>query len=326
MDSRKEAAMHIVSTSLQMAGISRQEVQTRRTMRMVVHAPVEEENSSQRGLKGRGLFFKSAPVPEAGLKHLDLDMSKRLVQMILNALTGKKPDIPFFRPEPVAEFPRDVLSGGPGSAFHIEETIYTRMEQESIFMAEGEVMTADGRKISFSVMQMQSRKEESFVARQVNFVDPLVISLSGPVTMGDARFTFDLTGDGKEESLAMPSKGAGFLFLDKNDNGRVDDGSELFGTSSGDGFADLAAYDSDGNGWIDSGDPVFSKLRIWHPEDGTNGRGKSLSDMGIGAIGLFRVATPMDVGGEKGGRIQSSGIVLTETGRAGTVHHLDLKV
>lgn len=41
------------------------------------------------------------------------------------------------------------------------------------------------------------------------------------------------------------------LSLDQNGNGEIDNGTELFGTKSGDGFADLARYDLDYNGWID---------------------------------------------------------------------------
>ena len=55
----------------------------------------------------------------------------------------------------------------------------------------------------------------------------------------------------------MLGSGSGFLALDKNGNGKIDDGSELFGTKSGDGFADLAEYDSDGNGWIDEKGRVY---------------------------------------------------------------------
>ncbi|MCW7755082.1 hypothetical protein OOT00_13920 [Desulfobotulus sp. H1] len=341
--------MQIVSSSLQMVGISRKEVQTTSSLRMVlensaeekqasrsrqqlpvvrVREPVSEDNTrnARRFLKDQDSFLNLSGVRDSGYARIDLDMSKRLVQMILEALTGRKVETPFFRPEPVAEFPKDILSGGTGTAFRFEERVHTRTEQESIFMAQGEVVTADGRTITFSVVQMQYRREESFLAREVNLVDPLVISLNGPVTMDNARFTFDLTANGEQESLSMPSKGAGFLFLDSNGNGRLDDGRELFGTQSGNGFADLALHDSDGNGWIDAGDPVFSKLRIWHPEDGTDGRGVSLEEAGIGAIGLASVATPMDVGGTMGGRIQATGIVLTEKGDVGTVHHLDLKV
>ena len=39
--------------------------------------------------------------------------------------------------------------------------------------------------------------------------------------------------------------------LDINEDGKINDGKELFGTASGNGFGDLAAYDQDNNGWID---------------------------------------------------------------------------
>ena len=37
---------------------------------------------------------------------------------------------------------------------------------------------------------------------------------------------------------------------------------KLFGTSSGDGFKDLAEYDEDGNGWIDENDSIFNRLKV----------------------------------------------------------------
>ena len=57
--------------------------------------------------------------------------------------------------------------------------------------------------------------------------------------------------------------------MDRNGDGKINDGSELFGTKSGDGFKDLASYDADGNGWIDENDAIFSQLKIWtKDEDG----------------------------------------------------------
>ena len=74
---------------------------------------------------------------------------------------------------------------------------------------------------------------------------------------------FDIDADGEEESISYLQGGSGYLALDKNGDGVINDGSELFGTKSGDGFADLAEYDADGNGWIDENDPIFDKLLIW---------------------------------------------------------------
>ena len=50
----------------------------------------------------------------------------------------------------------------------------------------------------------------------------------------DQTFKFDLDADGREDEISMLGKGSGFLALDKNGNGKIDDGSELFGTKSGD--------------------------------------------------------------------------------------------
>jgi hypothetical protein len=66
----------------------------------------------------------------------------------------------------------------------------------------------------------------------------------------------------------------GFLVLDRNENGVIDDGSELFGTSTsrpnglpaGNGFQILADLDADSgapDGKIDASDAVFAKLRLW---------------------------------------------------------------
>ncbi len=98
--------------------------------------------------------------------------------------------------------------------------------------------------------------------------------LSGP----DDPVYFDLYTDGTPVWTAWTAGGSGtaFLALDLNGNGRIDDAGELFGnhTRLQDGsFADngydaLAQYDEpvnggNGNGVIDAGDTVFSRLRIW---------------------------------------------------------------
>jgi hypothetical protein len=50
---------------------------------------------------------------------------------------------------------------------------------------------------------------------------------------------------------------------DRNGDGAIDHGRELSGATTGDGFAELAAYDEDGNGWIDENDSIYQHLRIW---------------------------------------------------------------
>ena len=66
----------------------------------------------------------------------------------------------------------------------------------------------------------------------------------------------------------------------------INDGNELFGTKSGDGFKDLAKYDKDRNGWIDEADDIFDDLRIWTKDEQGNDKLLTLKEAGVGAIYL----------------------------------------
>lgn len=126
----------------------------------------------------------------------------------------------------------------------------------------------------------------------------------------------------------MLESGSGFLVLDLNGNGAVDDGAEMFGPVSGDGFAELASYDLDGSNWIDEGDPVFSELRVWVRNPGEDSL-LSLADTGVGAIHLGRTATPFsltDSGNQLLGAVRTTGLYLREDGTAGAVQQLDLSI
>jgi hypothetical protein len=85
--------------------------------------------------------------------------------------------------------------------------------------------------------------------------------------------SFDIDADGVVERLSWSARNAplAFLALDRNGNGVVDDGAELFGNStplpSGqiapDGFVALAPYDRNGDDVIDVHDPIWSALLLW---------------------------------------------------------------
>ena len=61
---------------------------------------------------------------------------------------------------------------------------------------------------------------------------------------------------------------------------------ELF-AQSGNGFAELAQYDEDGNSFIDEGDSIYGQLSVWRPGKGL----VALADVGVGAIYLHPVET-----------------------------------
>ena len=216
---------------------------------------------------------------------------------------------------------------------HYETETYYMQEQSASFQTQGQVVTADGRTIDFNLnVHMSSRFEayykESFdIQKAVNLCDPLVINLdSSPATVSDQTFYFDLDGDGVEEDIHKLNSGSGYLALDKNNDGKINDGNELFGTTSGDGFADLAKYDEDGNGWIDENDAIWNHLKIWvQTEQGP--QLYSLADKGVGAICLNRMPTyytQYDKDGEVSAVVRSTGMFLYENGAAGSMQHLDL--
>lgn len=209
------------------------------------------------------------------------------------------------------------------------------MEQESTsFSATGIVKTADGREINFGIdLEMSRGFAGSFLessTEEVILTDPLVINLeSGTASVADQKFFFDLDADGDKEEISSLGQGSGFLAFDKNEDGEINDGSELFGTKSGDGFADLSKYDEDGNGWIDENDGIFKKLKVWTKDAEGKDKLLDLKSADVGAIYLGSANTQFhlnDTANKTDAVIQKTGVFLRESGTVGTVQHLDLAV
>lgn len=206
--------------------------------------------------------------------------------------------------------------------------------EETSFSTQGTVKTADGREISFRLELEMSRSfsayyHANYEMQAVSMCDPLVINLDGSTAaVSDQKFYFDLDADGKEEEISELKPGSGYLAIDLNGDGKINDGSELFGTKSGNGFADLAKYDSDGNGWIDEGDDIWDKLLIWTKDESGEDKLYHLEKKGIGAICLQNVQTDFSLNSAEdnrvNGQLRSTGIFLYENGSVGTVQHLDL--
>jgi hypothetical protein len=209
-------------------------------------------------------------------------------------------------------------------------------EQEKMqFNAEGVIHTQDGREIAFSSSLSMSRNyvEESNLtlrAGDAKKIDPLVINFDGKgVQLSQTRFKFDLDNNGSEEQLASLKPGSGFLALDRNGDGIINNGSELFGPGSGQGFAELAKFDEDGNHFIDEGDSIYQKLRIWSFNEDGSQQLVALGDKGIGAIFLGHVTTPFqlkDNANKSLGEIANTGIYLKENGQTGMVQEVNLTV
>ena len=209
---------------------------------------------------------------------------------------------------------------------------YHNESEYTSFASTGLALTEDGRKISFgvefSMARNFSQKFESITSENIILTDPLIINIDSKYAgLTDVKFKFDLDNDGVKDDISFAAEGSGFLALDKDGNGTIDNGSELFGTSSGDGFKDLAAYDEDGNSWIDENDAVYSKLRVWTKDSEGNDKLLDLKEANVGAIYLGSASTEFSIKNDQNalqGAVRKTGIYLKETGEVGTLQHVDL--
>lgn len=199
--------------------------------------------------------------------------------------------------------------------------------EDTSVRAEGTVLTGDGKEIRFRLELHLARQlyREHRLSSSLGSAaeDPLVLALQdgSPAFTGE-RLSFDLHGNGTREALPLPAPGTFYLALDRDGDGHIGNGSELFGPTSGDGFADLAQHDGDSNGWIDSADPIYGKLLLW---DGHSS--KSLAQTGIAAVYLGRVASPFSLRTPDQAplaQIRSTGIYLHQDNSAGVVQQLNL--
>lgn len=224
----------------------------------------------------------------------------------------------------------------PQRAVVVERQQVIDERESTLFQAQGSIRTADGVEVQFQLSLQMSRHYHREVSERIEVgpaprrKDPLVINFAGAAAeLQSRRFSFDLDADGQADSLALLGRGSGFLVFDLNANGQVDNGRELFGALSGDGYADLARHDGDGNGWIDEADPIFSQLGVWLPSDVGGGQLLSLRQAGVSAISLSNIATEFglrDVHNAELGQIRATGVYLRADGGVGTSQQVDLSV
>jgi hypothetical protein len=266
-----------------------------------------------------------------------------ILAQLISALTGE--DVRILDPEKLnrklgaAEVPRDQAAQPPdggqqqegwGVRYTATET-YTEQEQ-TVFRAKG-VVTAGGKAYEVNISLLMERA--SSTTATVDFragdalKDPLVINFGqNPATLSGQKTSFDIDSDGQTEEMPFVNPDSGFLVLDRNNDGIVTDGSELFGPSTGDGFSELGRYDENSDGWVDEADPSFNDLRLW-VRNGEEETLYSLKDVNIGAFYLGSTKTPFELKNGLGpleGMIQQTGIYLREDGLVGTIQKLDLVV
>ena len=140
-------------------------------------------------------------------------------------------------------------------------------------------------------------KEYNVVESIFRWYSPLVFDLDGDgmeLTSNEDGTVFDLDGDGKKDKTAWTKSGQGFddafLVLDRDGNGSIDSGKELFGDQHGaaNGYEELAKLDSNKDGKIDANDTAYTELKLWADMDGDGesdeGELKTLAEMGVTSI------------------------------------------
>jgi len=178
-------------------------------------------------------------------------------------------------------------------------------------------------RVSDAVSELIGKMPERIVEAIKNrYVDPVVVDLDRDgefVTSLADGVHFDLNGDGFAEKTAWISRGDGLLVRDVNGNGKIDDGTELFGdqtikkdgTTAKSGFEALAELDSNGDGILDSSDSEFDSMKIWMDFDRNGISNKNelftLKEFGIISIDLGnRIISQMD---QYGNLIKSQSIM-----------------
>jgi hypothetical protein len=133
------------------------------------------------------------------------------------------------------------------------------------------------------------------------FVTPIVLDLDGngvSTTSAQDGVTFDVSGVGTAAKTGWVSRGDGLLVMDRNGDGLINDGKELFGAATvlangqraGDGAGALAEQDTSHDGKITAADVNFDKLKVWvdanHDGKVDSGELKGLVDLGIVELDL----------------------------------------
>lgn len=202
---------------------------------------------------------------------------------------------------------------------------YERMDYATSLSLQNEDGSYNELSLSLSFSRELDIKRELSMS-VAEFKDPLILNLGGnPKLLDSSTHDFDLDGDGQKESIPGLTKGVWFLAFDRNENGRIDDGTELFGAKTGDGFAELSEFDSNGNGLIENQDSHYTHLQLWNGASAL----KSLSRSGVSAISLNAASTPFtftDNQGEAIAQLRKTSVFVTDKQSLGAIHHVDIAV
>ena len=268
---------------------------------------------------------------------LEKDPRFAAVKALYEQITGLKFNDASIELRPTNTTNTELPTRPPEGALTITRREVRTESEQTNFSAQGNITTADGRQIAFDFQLNLKRSQREEITGTVRFgpapqvKDPLVLNFDNKnsAELTDAKFDFDLNSDGQAESISFVTSNSGFLALDKNADGVINNGRELFGPVTEDGFAELAAFDADQNQVIDENDPVFSQLRIFNKDASGQDQLATLAEKGVGAILLANASTAFELKDGQNqlqGRLRASGVYLRENGGVGSVQQIDLRV
>lgn len=292
--------------------------------RDVSGAPVSFDQALKRqaqAVPAELLQIETGPTARAAAKPSD-NPFQTIMEMLFG--TQKRPEMAAATEGKTTDPERWSLGG-----MQLMEYTQTSESESCSFAASGNICLADGGTRQFEVGYRMDRSEQSTHLGVAQFKDPLALDFGEPATrLNKGGVDFDIDVDGQTENLRLPTGNSAVLFNDRNHNGKADDGNELFGPRTGNGFGELAQLDGDGNGWIDGGDAAYADLKLWRlADDGTSGV-ESLADAGIGALATASAETPFTIkeDGEAVAQVRASSVWLGEHNGAGVVRQIDVGV
>ncbi|MDA8126022.1 MAG: hypothetical protein M0009_12635 [Deltaproteobacteria bacterium] len=336
--------MIIANANLSMTAESRLEKtdSRRETLKMWVDPPQTVSAADTSSISPQAKEAAATRSPEEVTND---DPKLLLIKKLIEAMTGKS--IRLLEPgdlsDPSRDAPdlpgqgQDAAAGGTQRVGWGVRYDYAESHSETertAFRAAGVVRTADGKELSFALDVQMARSFTS--STSVSFragdalIDPLVINFNGPAALlTDQKFSFDLDVDGRDETIPFVGEGSGLLAFDRNGDGAINDGSELFGPTTGNGFAELATFDGDQSGWIDEKDAAYQGLRIWtKAADGTDVLA-GLKESGVGAIFTGYADTAFSLKDDANrlvGQLRRTGVYLTDGGAARSLQQVDIAV
>jgi Ca2+-binding EF-hand superfamily protein len=187
-------------------------------------------------------------------------------------------------------------------AIQTSDIAVLRTSQIAALTTEQAAVLSMNQFVAFTTAQSGALTTAAFNALDpAAFASPIVLDLNGDgvKTLSVSEgVKFDLFDNGKKVNTGWVSSGDGLLVLDRNHDGIVNTGAELFGTSTqlsdgtraSDGYTALREFDANNDGLINRDDAVFADLRVWIDgnSDGVSDAGetKSLDSLGISSINL----------------------------------------